>query len=244
MPKLCQVIAIEKGVKAQAHGVKSELYKIIQKPELFHGFTKVYQPREDGDDLPSERKNMQYTTKGVLRDLRAALRDMFTVVARHEWTNGHAEADIVVDGQVLAAKVPVAYLLFLEKELTDMRTFIDKLPVLDSADDWRDDPVTGAYKTEPAQTHRTKKVQKALVLYPATAEHPAQTQLVSEDVVAGYWSTVKQSGALPSPDQAALAQRVEALLRAVKEAREAANTMEEMPAPDIAQTVLGYIFRE
>lgn len=35
-------------------------------------------------------------------------------------------ADVVVDGVVLATAVPVTHLLFLDKQLSDMRTFIAK----------------------------------------------------------------------------------------------------------------------
>jgi hypothetical protein len=39
------------------------------------------------------------------------------------------------------------------------------------------------------------------VLYDATEHHPAQTQLISEDVIVGWWETVKHSGAIPRPRQ-------------------------------------------
>ena len=153
-----------------------------------------------------------------------------------------ATAPLRVEGLELAAEVPVTFLLFLEKQLTDLRTFVDKLPVLDGNETWYDDPNTGLYRTDAVQTHRTKKVQKPLVLYPATPEHPAQTQLVTEDIVAGYWNTVKHSGAIQAPRKVVMAERVEKLLRAVKEAREAANGIEEVAVPNIGEVVLEYVF--
>ena len=243
MGKLNSVVALEKGIKAQSYSIISELHKLAQKSDLFTGFIKTYQKRdEESEDLPSEQKKIQYAVSGILRDVRSALADLCAITARKEWSNCAATAPIVVDGTAIADAVPVTYLLFLEKQLTDMRTFVDKLPTLDGNEDWHDDPNTGLYRTDAVQTHRTKKVQRPLVLYDATKEHPAQTQLVAEDIVAGYWNTVKHSAAMPAPQKAAMAERVEKLLRAVKEAREVANSLEEVTAPKVGDAILGYVF--
>lgn len=244
--KLNAIIALEKGIKSQEYSLLTELHKLLQKPDLFSGFNKAYQPiDEEGERLPPEQKRVQRTVPAVLREVQAGARDLWAITARKEWSNCVAASDILVDGPVplIVERVPVTYLLFLEKQLIDLRTFIDTLPVLDSNEDWQVDAATGFYKTAPVQTHRTKKLQRPIVLYDATPEHPAQTQLVSEDVLAGYWSTVKQSGALAAPDKTALAERVEQLVRAVKEAREVANGLEEVPVPDVGQGILGWLFR-
>ena len=61
MAKLNQIIAIEKGVKARVYGELTELHKAVQKPELFNGFSKTYQKKDDdGEDLPAEKKRVQY----------------------------------------------------------------------------------------------------------------------------------------------------------------------------------------
>lgn len=132
----------------------------------------------------------------------------------------------------------------MEKQITDIRTFINNLPILDSADNWSMDKNIGLYKTDTVQTHRTKKTSKAIVLYPATPEHPAQTQLITEDVIAGHWAMVKQSGAIPLPEKQKLLQRVEKLLQAIKEAREEANGIEEVTAPEVGKAVFNYILGE
>ncbi len=80
------------------------------------------------------------------------------------------------------------------------------------------------------------------MLYDATPEHPAQTQIITRDVLAGYWSQVRHSGAMPKPEKDALAERVEKLLQAVKQAREAANGMDEASAPSVGEAVFDYLF--
>jgi prolyl oligopeptidase PreP (S9A serine peptidase family) len=164
------------------------------------------------------------------------------VTARKDWTNNTAKADVVVDGEILIMNAPVTYLLTLEKELTDVRTFIEHLPILDTSEDWHSDTSSGLAKTKETRTHRTKKKAKAIVLHPATKEHPAQTQLVSEDVLVGYWHTVKHSGAISRQEKLQLLEKAETLVNAVKEAREAANDVEETNTPKIGRTVFGYLF--
>lgn len=242
MPKLNQIIAVEKGIKARVHGEFTDLYKAGQRGELFNGFSKTYQKKDEASaDLPAESKRVQYTTTSVLEQSARILTDLFNITARKDFTNCVAKASVKIDDQVIVKDAPVSYLLFLEKQLTDMRTFIAALPVLDSAEDWTFDSNANLYKTATVSTHRLMKVQKPIVLYPATPEHPAQTQLVTEDVLAGYWNQIKQSGAMPLPEKQELLEKVENLLKAVKQAREEANGTDEVPTPDVGEAVFNYL---
>lgn len=241
--KLNQIIAIESSSKARRHSFMSEVYKRIQKPDLFTGHTRVYHRRdEDSEDLPPETKNVQHTVVSILQETQAVLQEHFSVIAQKDWGNCTARGQLIVDGVVVAADIPVTYLLFLEKELTDVRTFLETLPVPENTEHWYEDPTTGLYKTDPVPTHRTKKVQRPIVLYDATEHHPAQTQLITEDVIAGTWHTTKYSSGLSAVRKAQLVSRVEKLIRAVKLAREEANTMELTATPTIGEAVLGYLF--
>jgi hypothetical protein len=227
MPKLNQIVAIEKGVKSRVYGEITEMHKTSQKPELFNGFAKTYRKKdEDGEDYPPERKKVQMVADAMLAKAASLLTELIDVTATKDWGNCHAFADVEVDGQVLLKNAPVPFLLFLEKQITDLHTFVDKLPMLDEADDWSRDENSSLYKTVPTATHRTKKLQKPVTLYEATKEHPAQTQMITEDVTVGYWDTVKHSGALPGPRKQVLLERIEKLAKAVKYAREQANATE------------------
>lgn len=243
MAKLNQIIAIEKGVKSRVYVHLSDLHKANQKPALFEGFSKEFVSlEEDGEKLPPDSKRVQIETKNVIREVTRSLSELFDLTARKDWSNCVARGDVVVDGDTLISDVPVPFLLFLEKQLTDVHTLVKNLPVLDFSEDWTLDPNSGLYRTDELKTHRTKKVQKPLVLYPATENHPAQTQMVTEDIISGHWSQVRYSGAIPRTQQETLLVRVEALLKAVKEAREQANAIEEEPTPKVSSLVFGYIF--
>lgn len=242
--KLNQIIAIEKGHKGNAHSVMSDLYKLVQKAEPFLGLSRTYSPIDDGsaETYPPENKKVTYTWTDVVGSTKVALSQLMSVTARKDWTNTAARADIIIDGQAVLKDVPVPYLLFLEKTVTDIATLVKAFPVLDEAETWTYDAAAGLSRSEVVRTHKTKKVAKPIVLYPATTEHPAQTQLLQEDITVGHWSQQKISGAISKTEKAKLLGRITALQNAVKEARETANMQEEVETPDTAAAVLGYIF--
>lgn len=240
--KLNQVIAVEKGIKSKVTADIDVIYKAVQKPALFEGFVKTYKKRnEEEEDQPTQRQKVQASVGNALTDVSNRLTALFDVTAQKDFANCNAKADVVVDGETLLTGAPATYLLFLEKQLTDLSTFVEKLPVLDAAEEWTLDPNESLYRTAPALTNRTKKVQKPLVLYPATAEHPAQTQLITEDVVAGTWEQIRFSGAMPFTAKKALVLRVLKLGQAVKQAREAAN-LADAPEQNVGAKILGWIF--
>ncbi|MFI6416726.1 hypothetical protein ACIBG6_04720 [Streptomyces sp. NPDC050842] len=240
--KLNQIIAVEKGVKSRAHQDLTTAHHGLQKPALLAGISRTYQPKdEEGEQLPPESTLVQVKAEDVLRDTARALTRLFDVTATKDWANCEARADVTVDGRVLVGQVPVAYLLFLEKQLTDINTFVRKLPVLDAAESWTQDPSTDAWKTEVVRTVRTKKVPRNHVKAEATDKHPAQVDVYYEDVPVGYWTTVKFSGALPARRVNELLERVEKLQQAVKFAREEANSA-EVTDQRVGDAVFGYLF--
>lgn len=244
MAKLNQIIAIEKGIKSKAYSDMSELYKLAQKPELFNGMSKVYEKKdESSEDLPAEKNRVQYTVVDTLKAVERGLTELIDITARKDFTNCEAKADVVVNGKVLVTKAPVSFLLFLEKQLTDLRTFASKLPVLDEAYSWTLDQDAQLYKSEVVKTHRTKKVQKAIVLYPHSTEHPAQTQLITEDNLVGYWNQIKMSGAISALDKGQLVDRIDILLNSVKEARELANVQDEVTVQAVAGNIFDFLLK-
>jgi len=243
MPKLNQIIAVEKGVKSKSFQELTEAHHAVQKPALLSGLARSYQPKdEEGEQLPPESTKVQVRTEEVLRQISAGLTRLFDVTATKDATNCVAKADVVVDDQRLLKDVPVSTLLFLEKQLGDMHTFIKKLPVLDAAETWAFNDSADCWSTEPVRTLRTKKVPRNHVKAEATEKHPAQVEVYYEDITVGHWTTVKFSGALPAKRVSELLERVEKLQHAVKFAREEANNAEAVDRK-IGDKVFGYLFR-
>ena len=244
MTKLSQIVAVEKGVKSDALRRFTDAHREVQKQPLLSGISRSYQPRDDdGDPLPPESTKVQVKCEEVLGEVTAVLTRLFDVTLTKDDANRTAVGDVVVDGQTLLRQVPVTYLLFLEKQLTDLHTFVSKLPVLDPADDWEDvlDPVSGCWKTRPVRTVRSKKVPRNHVMAEATKEHPAQVQVYMEDVPVGDWTTIKFSGALPATRVREILDRVTALQQAVKFAREEANGV-EVTDQHAGEAVFRYLF--
>jgi len=244
MPQLNQVLAIVKGKKTVLNAEISELHHATQKPPLVNGHHKTFIPREEeGETFPDDVHHVQHRVKEVLEQVCDRLATVLDVTATRDWANCQARADVMLDGEIFLEQVPVTYLIFLEKELHDQHTFVSKMVELDPAEKWELDPNSGLFRSEAVKTHKTKKLQKPIVKYDATPEHPAQTELITEDVVIGHWTTTKFSGAIPRPDKKAILERIMKLEDAVKFARVQANSM-EAPEQKVGHKVLDFIFKE
>lgn len=229
--QLNQIIAIEEGAKSKSLRAFTDAYHLLQKPQPITGIARTYRPAaDDGEHLPGESTRVQVHAEQVTLDVAQALARMFDVMITKDMANTMAKADVIVDGRILIADAPVTFLLTFEKKLIDLRTFFTKLPVLDLGETWVMDVNAEAWATTPVETTRTKKIPRNHVKAPATDKHPAQVEIYTEDVVVGYWSTTKFSGAVPAARRTQLVERVDTLLDAVKFAREAANSV---PVTDV-----------
>lgn len=242
MAKLNQIVAVVNGKKTQTQKAITEVYKKLQKAALFEGISRSYTPSDDdGETQPAEKKNVQYKSRDAMAEVQAALIDLFDVTATQDWGNCQAKADVVVDGTTILEQVPVTYLLFLEKQLTDIHTFVQQIPVLDSAENWSWDENSDCYATEPSISNRTKKVPRSHILYEATEKHPAQVEMYHEDVKVGEWKTIKFSSALAAQEKNEIVHRVRKLQEAIKFAREEGNSM-EVDNVKIGNKVFDFVF--
>jgi hypothetical protein len=241
MTRLSQIIAVEKGVKSDTARQLAEARTEVSNPARLSGISRTYLPRDDeGDQLPPEATRVQVRTEDVLASVATSLTRLLDVTLTKDAANCTAAADVKVGGKVLLEKVPVTYLLFLEKQLGEIAAFVGRLPLLDPAEEWAQDGVSGSWRTTPAKTVRSKKVLRNHVSYEATKEHPAQVQVYPEDVPAGDWTTVKFSGAIPASRARQIADRITVLQEAVKFAREEANA-HEITDRKAGAAVFGYL---
>lgn len=244
MTKLNQIVAVVTGLKPRLQRALTEVHHKIQADDLLKGITKTYRPKdEDGDALPSEEQRVRYRVGEARSRVRAVLSELFDAVLTQDYANTDARATVAVPGVVILVDVPVTYLMFLEHQLTDIHTFVSKLPTLDPASEWVFDETANCFATAPQETVRTKKVPRSHVLYEATKDHPAQVQAYNEDVVVGYWSRRDFSGAIPEREKADMLHRIHTLQDAVKSAREEANGM-EVTQQTAGDQIFDYLFGE
>lgn len=240
--KLHQLIAVEKTVQKTSEDAFTRAYLAAQKPEPFAGIIKTYQPLDDeGYVFPGESKKVLATSEGLLSSAQTALEQLFDHVATKDNANRSAVADIVVEGTTLATDVPVSTLLWLEKRLVSIREFLAKLPTLDPADTWILDENTGTWRSEPYRTAKQNKKTSFKSIAAATKEHKEQVAQVQEDVIEGTWTTVKLSGAMPATRRNALIHRADELTKAVKAAREEANSM-DVTRLSVGNAMLNWMF--
>lgn len=239
--KLNQVIALVQGKKARVAKILTTIHHGWHKDRIT-GISRMYQPlADDGEQLPTESRIVQAKVGTEIMKLRAVLADLFNVVATQEYGNTEAMGNICIEGISILDSVPVTVLLFLEKQLTDLRTLAKNLPTLPSDRSWSLDEAKNCWVTRPEQTVKTQKVIEPIVKYDATPEHPAQTDLITRDRTVGHWSTIHLSGALPETERDAIVSRIENLQDAVKVAREEANS-QEVTYRRIGPAILDYVF--
>src|SRR5579859_2200586 len=239
---LSQVIAIEKDTKDKASQQLTQAQGIFGQTGTLSGIARNYTPKhEDGEQLPPESTRVRHKVPQVLKDVQTNLITLFDTIATKDFTNCAAKADITVDGETILKGIPATYILFLEKQLAELHNFAKKIPTLDTSETWRYDESQDCYASEPAETIRTKKVQRTHVAYEATDKHPAQIMAYQEDVPEGRWRTVKYSGAIPAKEANAIIGRIEKLQRSVKFAREEANRTTAQQQ-EVGAKVLKYVF--
>jgi hypothetical protein len=227
MAKLNQIIAVVSTKKADGKTTITEFYHKLKKPELFTGLIRTYDNIDvNGEPLPQEQKLIQLTVNDAINIFIEAMTPVFDTTLTQDTANTIAKADVVVDEVTILKDVPVTHLLFLEKQLTDLQTFISYFPVLDPSQTWNFSNDSNCFVTNESWKYHTKKVSHPLVKYEATDKHPAQVDMVTEDINIGKWKTINQSGAIPAKTQHEYTIKVKKLIEAIKKAREDANSIQ------------------
>lgn len=158
--KLHQVIAIEKGVKSRTYAALTDANKQIQKADLFAGHNRRYTPKDEGgEQFPPDKKVIQIKGEEVLKGVQKSLTELFDLTLTKDTGNQQARANLVVDGATVLVDVPATYLIFLEKQLTDLRTFIGNLPQLDPAEEWSFDAAKDCWVTQPSENIKTNNAR-------------------------------------------------------------------------------------
>jgi len=246
---LAEILGVEAGAKTRAQTAFNEAAGIFrQRPkgerDPLSGIVRTYKPKdEEGDYLPSEGNLVQIRAENVIKNLCIKVETLFNVTYSKEQTNCLARANIIVDGKVLLEKVPATYLLFLGRQLDILRGFVDHLPTLAAGEQWIEDETQDCWATKPHGQSRTQKKPKAFVKAAATEHHPAQVDIFTEDILVGYWTITKYSGALPATTVREMLDRVEKLQDAVKSAQHRANSEELITEHTVGGKILNYIFK-
>lgn len=248
MPKLHELLAVEGQLKGQAEATRTELGATFDKKRhLFEEKVITFTPTVEGVNAERvQEKTIQTTVHKELEWITELWAKQLDVSVQVQATCTSAKADVVLDdGTVILRDLPVLALLELEKRAGEVQQLVEKIPTLDPAKMFRPDPSRGDGYYAAAETTktRTRKDQRPLVLYPATPEHPAQTQLITQDVIVGTLVDREWSSMITPAEKADMMTRVEELRRAIKKARMRANDQEVPKTATVGATLLRYVFR-
>ena len=248
MPVLHEILAVESQLNTNATAVAASIRKNLGKESIYKGMVKrheIFDEEKQHLVQPNEHMEVQSTVDMQLDYLASELGKAWDIYATKEATNQVASADILTeDGQLLASNVPAIVLLGLETRLDKLMAIYKDIPTLDSARAWEVDPsanMRGIFRTK-YDTERFQTVTKKefITVVEATKEHPAQVTQQDKTENIGKYIQTDFSGAITSFDKAERIQRLASLQRAVKKARQRANSAQVVEL-QLAQSLFNYI---
>lgn len=246
MAKLHEVLAVEGNLKNQTDAVRKELMQTFDKKR--HHFTrKLVTFKSNQENVPpvtEEQLDLQSTIGAELKWITNIWKNSLDASYQVAEANTKARADVILDdGSIILKDVPATALLELEKRVQELHDFVNAIPTLDPAKGFQLAPNEGAgvYVAREEVRTRTKKTVSVLVKYPATDKHPAQTELVNEDVPVGTVHNQEWSGLITVTEKGLMLERAENLRRAVKKARARANEQSVEPV-GFGEKLLKFVF--
>lgn len=243
-------------MRAQAEKTRSELKGTFEKKQR-HFSEKIvtFLPVEEGvEPVTEEQLELQTSIRQELSWISGHINKALDTAFQVAVGNTVARADVVLeDGEgnttTLLKDIPATSLLELEKRVKEIHDLVAAIPTLDPTRGFREDPqrtnnIRGTvYRARDEVKPRTKKIQKPMTLAQATDKHPAQVQLISEDVLTGRVQTQEWSGLITPAEKGDMLDRVETLARAVKRARSRANDTEVDQTRKIGRILTDYVFK-
>lgn len=247
MAKLHEGLAIHKDRSAVAKKVLDEARGVFKAAAHFAGFVKRSSHYADEDKRfdAMEEKKVSETVPSKLDYVNSHMRALLDLDYQIEHANSAAAADLVIDGTVVAAAVPVGFLLTIENKFKEYRAVIEMIPTHAPGIEWVVDPDQSSKgdilrAKNDQRSFLTKKKPVYQIVVPATPEHPAQVKESHDDVrVAEVITTVYTSTISPAQKSDMLG-RCDAVIQAAKRARQRANDT-TISEERIAQPLLDYI---
>ena len=247
MTQLHELLAVHKNLENQVAKTSGELADTFEKKQQRFGETVIVTEWKEEGKAPSTvvQASLQTTVGEELKWISKFFVKAMDVATQIDAANQKASASITLDdGRTIASDVPVTTLLELEKRLTTLQELFAKIPTLDPTQAFEIDPTfrkPGVYKSREVIKPKTAKIDKALVLYEATKEHPAQVKEKTYDVEIGQTRTIEWSGMITPAEKAGIHARVDEMIRAVKKARAVANAVEVDQTRKIGAAIMDYL---
>jgi len=246
MGKLHELLAVEADVENTYKAMLKETMQTFQtKAAHFTKWIKSLHMFKDDSSDGGEIENVEMVTtvKDKLDYFSNYLREYLNLLYQKELTNQIAVANIEINGDTIAANVPVTFLLGLETRLKAVREMLLTIPTLTPGIAWEKDSTLGenVYKAKnDVKTFKTAKAIKHKVLYEATKEHPAQIERWTEEENVGEYIIRKWSSMISPAEKVKYLTKVDNLIKAVKQAKQRANNIDLNPGT-IGTEIVDYL---
>lgn len=225
-----ELLAVEGDLEAEGGSrLKGATSAFSNKPNLFQGAQSTTMLYDEGARQPQpEQTVVEETVPGVLEHVFEALKQTYNVSFSKDRANQNAVASVIIDGEILIEDAPVTWLLNMETKLKRVRIMLDAIPTLRPGIRWVKDEtheLEDVFITaNDVEVPKTKKVRKFISIAKATKEHPEQVAEDTETQVVGHITKVQWSSLISPHEKSKLIEKLDKLLRAVKKARQQANT--------------------
>ncbi len=254
MAKLHEVLAVESDLEGKYKRVCDEAKKVFKdKPSHFIGYTRELNMfSDDGIEYPVEQQEMATTVADKLGYIQGSISSYINALCQKESTNQKATAKIIIDGVELTGDLPATFLLGMESRLKYIRGVYETIPTLPVNVGWEEAPAVGesVFVTKhPEEKLKTSRTFKSKVLVPAQFPKdgergdslPAQIEKWEEVENVGKFVKTIWSGMMPSSKKAKMLGRIDILIKAVKQARQRANTTEVQRCGGLGGVFMDYI---
>ena len=227
---LHQLLCVEADLVQQSRNILDVECKstFTKKQDLFDGVLKNYISFDAaGEQIPPESKEIVTTVIEKLEYAQGAVIKAIDASISKEETNasGTAKAPLMLDDGTDFGTLSATSLIALEKYLVRIREVYKDIPTVDPARSWtKDSTQARAIYVAPVDTKfRSVKKLEVITKVAATDKFPAQTEMVQNDVQVGKYETTYTSGRLQPIEKSNLLSKIDTLIQAVKQARQAAN---------------------
>lgn len=253
--KLYELIVVEPNLQKAATNLLTEQVQTFKNKEhLFNGKVRTLEMfgkngTNDIELTAIEQKDKQVQilhakVPETLNYVGVALADYWDCLLQKELTNQTAVADVVLaDGTVLLTNMPAVFLLAMESRLEQLRPLLMDSPTLPPNLEWIDGTDVGAYiyKTkEPAYSMKTEKKEDWVTHRQSSDKHPDSFEKVTKDTNVGKYTETRTTGTINSADKAAVIERFDDVVLAIKQARQRANAV-EVVSGKAGDVLLGHI---
>lgn len=247
MAKLHQVLAVEADLEGKYKRVSEESKKTFGKAAMFTGFNRKLvlfaEAAEGAAEFPEENASLETTVAERLAYNAKAISKYLDAVMQKEATNQVASAQLMVRGVVIADDVPATMLLALESRLKYIRGIYEAIPTLPAGTEWEPSTTRGDNiwdMVHPEEKLKTELTFKSQIIVEPTEHHPAQIEKWQEQMPVGKFVKKIWSGMITTAKKSELLDKIDALIKAVKMARQQANSTKVLETK-IGQSVMDFI---